>query len=54
MRRAAEWRFGRHSPQRQGGTGPARRRGMIDLLYILSTVAFFALAWGYALLCEKL
>ena len=27
---------------------------MIDLLLVLATVAFFALAWGYTLLCEKL
>jgi hypothetical protein len=27
---------------------------MIDLLLVLATVAFFALSWGYARLCEKL
>jgi len=27
---------------------------MPDLLLALATIAFFALSWGYARLCEKL
>jgi hypothetical protein len=34
--------------------GRCTTAGMIDLLLILSTAAFFGLSWGYARLCEKL
>ncbi len=44
----------RAAPAAVGRHGPCNEPGMIDLLLVLSTVAFFALAWGYARLCEKL
>jgi len=27
---------------------------MADLAYVLATLGFFGLAWGYALACERL
>jgi hypothetical protein len=36
------------------GTVDAQGTGMVDLLLVLATAAFFALSWGYARICEKL
>jgi hypothetical protein len=31
-----------------------RRRNMVDLMFIALTIAFFAVAWVYALGCDRL
>lgn len=38
------------------GTGPPNRNGptMLDIVYIATGLAVFALAAGYAVLCERL
>jgi len=36
------------------GTDDAQPQAMLDLLFVLATVAFFALSWAYARLCERL
>ena len=36
------------------GTADAHGTGMIDLLLVLATAAFFGLSWGYAHICERL
>jgi hypothetical protein len=52
--RLAGWPFGLGFAGAGSGTADASATGMIDLLLVLSTAAFFALSWGYARLCEKL
>ena len=41
-------RFSRHRPQRE------EHDDMLDILFVALTVTFFALAYGYAKLCERL
>jgi hypothetical protein len=53
-RSLAGWQFAPGFAGAGPGTADARETGMIDLLLVLSTAAFFALSWGYARLCEKL
>jgi len=31
-----------------------RRMAMVDLAYVLGTLVFFAIAWFYAVACERL
>jgi hypothetical protein len=33
---------------------PSKEATMADLAYVLATLGFFGLAWGYALACERL
>jgi len=39
-----------HAPHRAA----AREDPMIDLAYVLATLAFFALAWAYARACDRI
>jgi len=41
-------------PRQPGGMADALPGAMLDLLFVVATVAFFALAWAYVRFCHRL